>query len=97
MLLPVVKKFGVRRASGVLRLAVDEDWVYLWNFECKWILYSGNPKSSIIIQHQEVLKSYNLVLTFVPVVLYGEQISFCNCQMNDTRWSWSTLSPFDFL
>jgi hypothetical protein len=29
MLLPVVKKFGVRRASGVLRLAVDEDWVYL--------------------------------------------------------------------
>jgi hypothetical protein len=40
----------------------------------------GNLKSSIIIQHHEVLKSYKLVLTFFLVVLRGEQISFCYCQ-----------------
>jgi hypothetical protein len=85
MLLPVVKQFGVRRgcqeSQWCLEIGcIDEDWVCLWNFECKWILYLGNLKSSIIIQHQEVLKSYNLVLTFFLVVMYGEQISFYNCQ-----------------
>ena len=40
----------------------------------------GNLKSSASIQHHEAFKSYNLVLTFFLVVLWGEQISFCDCQ-----------------
>jgi len=45
----------------------------------------GNLKSSISIQHHEVLISHNLVLTFFLVVLWIDRFRSMTVNMNDTR------------